>query len=1005
MHESPQFPPVESVQSGIYSDPEFSVDRQLRLGAMYELYMERHAAITSERDFYSYQQDTLDSLRTCLGVRTHQGADSINVANISATGTGKSVTALTALWATGTGHEIHGQLSRALWIAPENHLFENVSRARDVLGLDLLISNWSGGKREAFGDIITINTLTFAQEWKRYLAGQDSSIPFNEIDSAVIDEAHLALGELGAAQLATFQKGRFTFANTATPWLKSGKNILELWPDIIAYLDLRQAIEVYGITKNDRPLTFYTLSPKETITIDGLTRSGDLKESDLEQIFDSESLKDFTARLAMMLSKHNCKTMFFTPRGANSKFARDMEERLNGVVLDVTDEKTLTARAIGSFDSTTSGEALRDFDEGKVDVVFSSKMAEIGYDGQTTNVVVLMTEITSHSTAVQRIGRLLHNNDGEAPLIVIFVNYRIFNKSSNHYVKPLSPADLFDLPYQAITALEPKSDAQPYITSMSDIMRRVPQASHNSRITDFRTSHPRPQSRNKNASAAPIVPLILRQEIETLVAQNPLIVTDEQKILPNTRQELGEDEHSVEEISRVAGMDASYLAKILRQEKQRVTSRTINNTRLESCEESSAEVLDAVVATNGEYSARYVADALKVALSTVRRNIVAVSKDLPASETTYVNRYSRQYVPNERGIALKERHYGKVLIDAVFDYRSKLAVSKRQTERSLPEIVNACGRDPKHVYDYMTAKGYTPSQRAVQGASYSVNCYELSDEEFDELVDRLKLPPDLPNSTDYINTSQIASRFLSHLGFTRQDLDTLLGTIEFPSFEFNMAGNKQAIFIEKTQVKAFVEFVKQYFAAGELRGSKPPRNQRAETASGPVTPVASPVISAPPVANPPIEELTRAHLSNKRFGVLPKDADPRPIVPIESLVRIHRTSVDVLVAIARNHKGIKEPTIGTDSKDMVVLDQNTYNRLGTFLRNKTLPGVPSTWRWAETIAECYDLNTIELLRLLSSGRFGSNHVRIIYDQDLTRKLIFCSPSIIASILSKAQKHY
>lgn len=1005
--------------------PESLELRHSRLDAMHEHFLLSYPEVISNSLYHPYQLDTIDGIAACVGTRLQENATSINAACVSATGSGKTVTALTAAQMFGLGKEVQGKRMRGLWIAPENHLFENVHKAMRLLDSEASVSNWSDRHHDTSGDLITISTNGLTREIQKYMRGQPSEIPFEDIDITIVDEAHTAIGELASEAFKKLQLGRFNLALTATPVLGNGKTIFETWKDIVAYMDLRQAVEVYGLTGNKRPLTFYTLSPRETLSIDSLDAHGEIKTRDMNRLLNYETMKQFAEQLAVLFTSYNYKTIFYTPRGNYSYFARDMAARLQDRFnvteeVDANNEPQITAKAIGRFDPKGSKELLANFSNDGTDIILSSHMAEMGWDPDNLNVVVCLAPTFSPASALQRIGRLMHNQKTDTPLIVVFVYYDIFNKATQTYVKQMTQYDLFGLPLNRKAQLVPKDNPTAYNAPLSNVIDLStfghPADVYNDQrpdltqyVTDFRPENPRqpvarPASTPTTRSQTPLhdLPPSLQSKLTNLIAQNPLVMRSEQHLTPGKYvNEPANNECSLVELGKISGVDPTYLAKILRQEKQAVRSRLIEGQRLQYSNEEGVNALDEVIADRDHYSAYRISGILKVPRSAVVHALHSLADN--DSTIDYTLRYDREPQTGNKNIAAKQRQYNKDTLYRIGALTARRKIERFTDEVPLPKIVAACGRDPVSVQKHLAEHyGAQPIKRAVRGTSHTVNCYTLTPDQLAEAIDNLKLPPELPGA-GYINSSQISSQHLRNLGFSRQDIEAILEAIKFPHYEFSMAGNKSAVFIKTAMLTGFVDYVKECHAQGKLQGSLPPRSKKAVSGGAPP---ASPIKRRISLDDDSWRQVDRPNPLSRfmvrdphRFEHLPHVNLPGYVL-VESLAERKDQAIDALLAIHQHHTRIQS-AIGLNKDNQPVISQAAAQAIKSILKNYKVPRIPQSWRFIDELAKEQALELDKLTSFLTNKQFGSKHVQVIsIPKLLSKDLVFCSPSIVARLVDR-----
>jgi len=724
-----------------------------------------------------YQKDAFAGFRAALDYYVDQEDQTVRAALFHSMGSGKTYTTAKILQMCGVGKELEGKRVRALWVAPERHILDNIIGENDdsqVRGLalaapEITAQQWSGRQPERIdADVTIMTTQALVREWVRYNNGESTHVPFDDLDIIAFDEPDALLGDATAACIEALQPGRITLATTGTPKQKDGTTIFKWWPDLIGQMDMREAIELHDILGNGRSLNLLTMSTGGQIE-GKIAPDGSLSDREMERILLRKNIYEFAVEIAKQYVEAGLTTAFFTPRGAESLFARTLAEELNRTtVFEGTDEeRSVRAAAIGRFDRAGSLATIQDFNQGAYDVIVSARLGEVGWDPPNLNVVVCLAQTESERTALQRIGRLMHNSEEGSPLIAVFVHYDIVDPTSCVRARQVTPQSLFGLRGGRGSLYYHPSKATPDPDSYDE-------------VRDFRRKHEEEASTHEQESEdegpltlSDLAAYELPEHIQDLLAKQrkkyPAKHLGTISLRPVAEHYEAEGEIMIADLAKYSGMDKEYLIRILLAEKQRVRSRIIFGERVEFCTTEGVDRLDEVIATQRHFSRRRIAEALIADFKVVNALMTRNFKDEPFSEL-----YDRELGATA---ARKQRQYDAELLPQVGALLAKQPRSIQSNEVAIREIAGHISGDFSNHFITTFIEGQLgrqPVQRNIPGGQGKHTCFEMTQAEKERIIQKLDAIKEYVDDGSHLTLGTVSERLRSYAPTTTAELQELL---------------------------------------------------------------------------------------------------------------------------------------------------------------------------------------------------------------------------------------
>lgn len=720
-----------------------------RMPSMHEHFESQYPALIEQGVLWSHQKDAIDTFRALLDAHLANESPTLSVTLAHSMGLGKTVTVANLMKLCGVGQSDGTRKLRGAFFAPESHMIDNFIGRQDpeklrgmaLVAPELSVSRWTHQEHDTSGDVIAMSMQAIVKEVEKYTRGEESDFPFHELALFAVDEGDALLHGSTRTVFEKLRQGRISIAATGTPEQADGTSVFELYPESIGEIGFRESVEDYNVTKG-RPVHFYTVSPGGSFTIEGLTASGNIRDEDFEKILSRENVRQFAVELASDYAGQGLQVVMYTHAGSKSAAARKIAQDLRETTIHAgtPDERLIVAESIGGYTDKSTA-TIAAFARREIDVLLSTRMGEAGLDAPHLNVVVCLAPTASKRRAFQRIGRLVHNSDEQSPLIVVFVAYDIEDTHSGLQKQQLMPQQLLDAP-RGHGRIKPKP---------ASLSRNTPEA---------------------NTLYSYDLPGEIKQLIREQRQKFPFRLEQEFSLSAREAQ-ARPGEYDIDYVAKMSGMDADYLKRILRAEKQYVSTRVINGEAVSFCDEAGLVHLDEVVSTNGQYSRQDIAAYLGHDLDTVRARITRSYRD-----ARYVELYDRIL---RKSTVRKQRQYGREVLMKISQDLDNKASSKQIREITATEISEATGRDPVTVRAYFIKQGIARVQRRVKNIPGAVDCYELSEAQYARALTGLDLrnKEPFPQDGSYIQPSRLREYLSKHTLLSAADLFAMLPEEQF----------------------------------------------------------------------------------------------------------------------------------------------------------------------------------------------------------------------------------
>lgn len=225
-----------------------------------------------------------------------------------------------------------------------------------------------------------------------------NKLPRNFFGSIIIDEAHHCISE-GYRKVLDYFSGADVLGVTATPDRGDMKNLGQVFESLAYEYTLPQAIRDGYLS----PIKALTIPLKLDLTNVGV-QSGDFKAGDL-----GDALEPYLYSIAEEM-KNYCldrKTVVFLPLIKTSQKFRDI----------LNDNGFLAAEVNG--ESADRARVLKDFDEGKYNVLCNSMLLTEGWDCPSVDCVVVLRPTKVRSLYSQMVGRGTRLCEGKDHLLLL----------------------------------------------------------------------------------------------------------------------------------------------------------------------------------------------------------------------------------------------------------------------------------------------------------------------------------------------------------------------------------------------------------------------------------------------------------------------------------------------------------------------------------------------------------------------------------------------------------
>lgn len=222
--------------------------------------------------------------------------------------------------------------------------------------------------------------------------------PADFFKSIVIDEAHHCISDSYQRVLEHFNEAK-VLGVTATPDRGDMKNLGTVFESLAYEYTLPKAIKEGYLS----PIKAVTIPLKLDLT--GVsTQAGDFKASDIDTALDP-----YLYQIADEMTKYclNRKTVVFLPLIATSQKFKN-----------ILNEKGFNAAEVNG-NSTDRAEILKDFDEGKYNVLCNSMLLTEGWDCPSVDCVVVLRPTKVRSLYSQMVGRGTRLCEGKKELLLL----------------------------------------------------------------------------------------------------------------------------------------------------------------------------------------------------------------------------------------------------------------------------------------------------------------------------------------------------------------------------------------------------------------------------------------------------------------------------------------------------------------------------------------------------------------------------------------------------------
>ncbi|MGN1133789.1 MAG: DEAD/DEAH box helicase [Oscillospiraceae bacterium] len=217
-------------------------------------------------------------------------------------------------------------------------------------------------------------------------------------DTIIIDEAHHAISDSYQRVLEHFPKSK-VLGVTATPDRGDMKNLGSVFDSLAYEYTLPKAIKEGYLS----PIKAVTIPLKLDIS-SVTTQAGDFKASDIDTALDP-----YLYSIADEMLKYckNRKTVVFLPLVKTSQKFRD-----------ILNSKGFKAAEVNG-ESTNRAELLKDFDEGKYNVLCNSMLLTEGWDCPSVDCVVVLRPTKVRGLYCQMVGRGTRLCEGKTELLLL----------------------------------------------------------------------------------------------------------------------------------------------------------------------------------------------------------------------------------------------------------------------------------------------------------------------------------------------------------------------------------------------------------------------------------------------------------------------------------------------------------------------------------------------------------------------------------------------------------
>lgn len=738
----------------------------------------------------TYHLDAFDAFADCLLEHQQTGDRTIRAALTWPPGAGKTYFAARLMQMCGAGKElVEGEPRRRwLYVTHETRIADQTAEVVNTIAPELRVGNMHD-RRDDNWDIMPLTIQKLCNEYENYKSGLPTTVPFEDVDLIFDEPDCYALGSATRPIIEELQQGRISVGMTATPELSTGQSTYELFPEGIANIGMREAIEVYGIS----PTTLiYTIKTGEVIKVNTLSVDGDISNKDLQKLADNATVNSFVVRIAKLLAGHNVPSMIFGFQGDGSDHPRQIANELDGAeVFDrmTTRKRMLAARAIGVFNKNNAV-VFNQMGKGDLDVITSALMGQSGLSLEQIQAVLLVrTSVSSRIVAQQsgRPGRFDPTKPG-APSIIIHFDVAAQDKAGQP-IKTVTPYDVFDV--------EPQEDGPTVIQRKVAVGRLRPPVTAFERpgIRDFRRTelHPivPPEQLIAQAERVQANYAHMMQELRKVADEAKITVAERTRITTARQMAEGWD---VGEVAKLTGdIAADHIVRVLRKSPFPTFTIRVDGQRKPQCSDEAMEWLDENVATRHEYTKAEIAARLQVSHGVVERALAGLVLD----DREGRRKYRRQFQAG----SLRLPHYSEAVVQKVAD---NIIDPIQDNEISVQEIHEATGLSYDTIHRRFTDLQVSPRNRRLkQGGTTNV----YSREAYTRMIAE-KPVAERWDAAEGLVTAITVARRLKHYGIKSADVSKKAEDYGIPLVQ-RINGTRTADCMTEDDVEVFVERYKE----------------------------------------------------------------------------------------------------------------------------------------------------------------------------------------------------
>ena len=328
-----------------------------------------------------YQQEAHDAIFD----KWNAGADKLLL--VLPTGTGKTIVF------SAVANDCVRQGKRVLILAHRGELLEQAAdKLQKSTGLGCAVEKAEESCKGSWFRVVVGSVQSLMQE-KRL-----NSFPGEYFGTIIVDEAHHCISDSYQKVLQHFPKAK-VLGVTATPDRGDMRNLGVYFEQIAYEYTLPDAIRQGYLC----PIKALTIPLKIDISSVGIS-SGDFKVGEI-----GTALDPYLEQIATEMEKHcrNRKTVVFLPLIKTSQKFRDILNRHGFSAAEV------------NGNSQDRAEVLKDFDEGKYNVLCNSMLLTEGWDCPSVDCIIVLRPTKVRSLYSQMVGRGTRLNQGKEHLLLL----------------------------------------------------------------------------------------------------------------------------------------------------------------------------------------------------------------------------------------------------------------------------------------------------------------------------------------------------------------------------------------------------------------------------------------------------------------------------------------------------------------------------------------------------------------------------------------------------------